>query len=400
MIWSTTLIALKEIRRNTMRSLLTMLGIVIGVGAVITMVMLGDGATASVTDDISAMGENMLFLSPGASRRRGVANTAKPLTEDDAIAIRQEVPGLAAVAPSTSTRLLVVYGSKNWRTTVHGTTPEYFSVTNHPLARGRFMNEAELSAGRPVCVIGESVRSELFGSGDPLQESIRVGTVSCRIVGLLEKKASNSFQDPNDIVAMPLRTFQRRIVGRRDVATIYMSAADGRSTKLVKSQVELLMRERRRLAVGDDNDFNVRDMQEILQTLSSVTGVLTALLGGIAAVSLLVGGIGIMNIMLVSVTERTREIGIRLAIGARGREVLLQFLIEAIVLSLIGGLIGIVFGLGLGYAASTALDMPTIVSARIIALSFVFSGFVGVFFGFIPARKAARLNPIDALRHE
>jgi putative ABC transport system permease protein len=402
MIWSTLLIALREIRRNKMRSLLTMLGIVIGVGAVITMVMLGDGATASVTGDISAMGENMLMLSPGASRRGpgGVSGVAKPLEEEDADAIARDIKGLQAVAPAASGSLLVVYGSKNWRTTVHGTTPGYFEITNHELARGRWMNEAELAAGRPVCVIGEAVRSELFGAGEPLNESIRVGKVSCKIIGLLADKPTSSFQDPNDIVAMPLRTFQRRISGRRDVSMIYMSARPDRSTKLVKSQVELLMRERRKLAPGDDNDFNVRDMQEIMQTLSSVTGVLTALLGGIAAVSLVVGGIGIMNIMLVSVTERTREIGIRLAIGARGREVLLQFLIEAIVLSMLGGVLGIIFGLGLGYAATRALDMPTIVSPQIVALSFVFSGVVGVFFGFLPARKAARLNPIDALRHE
>jgi putative ABC transport system permease protein len=402
MIWSTLQIALREIRRNKMRSLLTMLGIVIGVGAVITMVMLGDGATASVTGDISAMGENMLMLSPGASRHRpgGVTGTAKPLEEEDADAIARDIKGLQAVAPAASGQLLVVYGAKNWRTTVHGTTPAYFEITNHELGRGRWMNDAELAAGRPVCVIGEAVRDELFGSGDPLDESIRVGKMSCQVIGVLAYKPTSSFRDPNDVVAMPLHTFQRRISGRRDVSTIYMSARPDRSTKLVKNQVELLMRERRGLGPADDNDFDVRDMQEILETLSNVTGMLTALLGGIAAVSLVVGGIGIMNIMLVSVTERTREIGIRLAIGARGREVLLQFLIEACVLSMFGGVLGILVGVGLGFAATHALDMPAIVSPQIIALSFVFSGVVGVFFGYLPARKAAHLNPIDALRHE
>jgi len=402
MIWSTLLIALREIRRNKMRSLLTMLGIVIGVGAVICMVMLGDGATASVTGDISAMGENMLMLSPGARRRGpgGVSGVAKPLEEEDAEAIARDIKGLQAVAPASSGSMLVVYGNNNWRTTVHGTTPDYFAITNHELGRGRWMNHAELAGGRPVCVIGKSVAEELFGAGDPIGESIRVGKMSCQVIGELAYKATSSFQDPNDVVAMPLKTFQRRLSGRRDVSTIYMSAKPNRSTKLVKSQVELLMRERRKLGPGDDNDFNVRDMQEILETLSSVTGVLTALLGGIAAVSLVVGGIGIMNIMLVSVTERTREIGIRLAIGARGREVLLQFLIEAIVLSMFGGLLGIAVGLTLGWLATRALDMPTIISPSMVLLSFVFSGFVGVLFGYLPARKAAHLNPIDALRHE
>jgi putative ABC transport system permease protein len=402
MLTKTVMIALREIWRNGMRSLLTTLGVVIGVGSVIGMVMLGDGATANVTADISALGEDMLMLSPGAARHGPgrVSSTSQPFEEADAEALAKEIPGLRAIAPAAARQMLVVFGNKNHRTLVQGTTPEYFDITGHTLASGRTMNTAELNAGRPACVMGETVRAELFGSGDPLGSSLRIGKVSCVVVGLLAPKPVSGIQDPNDLVVMPLKAFQRRVAGNRDVSTIYMSARPDRSSAVVKQQVLALMRERRRLGPEDPDDFNVRDMEEIIQAVSSATGTMTALLGGIAAVSLIVGGIGIMNIMLVSVTERTREIGIRRAIGARSHDVLLQFLIESVVLSLLGGAFGVLFGLGLGAAGAHWLQMPIVFSSSTIVLAFSFSACVGVLFGYLPARKAAHLSPIEALRHE
>jgi putative ABC transport system permease protein len=304
------------------------------------------------------------------------------------------------VAPTASKQALVVFGSKNHRTSVIGTTPEYFTITNHTLARGRWMNAAEMNGGSAVCLLGETVRERLFGSGDPIGTSVRIGKMSCTIIGLLAKKGTGGFRDPDDVVATPLVTFQRRIAGNRDVSAIYMSMKEDRSSALVQRQVELLMRERRGIPRDDEPDFNVRDMAEISEAMTSVTGTLTALLGGIAAVSLLVGGIGIMNIMLVSVTERTREIGIRLAIGARGRDVLLQFLIEAMVLSMLGGTFGVLFGITLGWLGASRMGLPIVISPETIFLAFTFSALVGVLFGFLPARRAAGLDPIEALRHE
>jgi putative ABC transport system permease protein len=269
------------------------------------------------------------------------------------------------------------------------------------VAEGRSFSAAELVGGKPACIIGATVRSELFGARDPLGAQIRVGRLTCQLVGVLKAKGQSSIgTDQDDLVVMPLSTFQRRVTGNRDVSTIFVSARDGRPTILVKSQIESLMRQRRRIQPGAADDFRVRDMKEISETVRSATGVLTALLGAIAAVSLLVGGIGIMNIMLVSVTERTREIGIRLAIGARGFEVMLQFLVEAVVLSTLGGVIGTGLGLVGSILATRAMGMPFILIPEIIVVAFVFSAIVGVCFGFLPARKAARLNPIDALRHE
>jgi putative ABC transport system permease protein len=405
MLWTTLLMALSEIRRNAMRSFLTMLGIVIGVGAVIALVTVGDGTTASVTASISAMGENLLTLSPGADRRRGPgapgASSATPFEEADVEAIRREISGLAAIAPSAGKSLLVVYGNTNWRTTVTGTTPDFLVARGYQIDKGRAFSEAESRGGRPLCVLGLTTVKELFGGGDPTGSSIRLGKVACEVIGVLASKGAGTMGgDADDLVLMPLRAFQQRIAGNRNISSIYLSVAQGRSTTAVKAQVEGLMRERRRIAAGAADDFNVRDVQEIIEAVSGTTKTLTALLGAIAAVSLLVGGIGIMNIMLVSVTERTREIGIRLAIGARGKDVLLQFLVEAVVLSTLGGALGVTFGLGGAYAATRALAVPFLVSPSIVVLAFVFSAAVGVVFGLLPARKAAQLNPIDALRHE
>jgi putative ABC transport system permease protein len=401
MIWSTILMALREVRRNTMRSLLTTLGIVIGVASVIAMVTLGRGATAKITTDIANMGTNLLIVSPGSERRGPTSGTAVALKIDDARAITREANAVADVAPTANKGALVVYGNKNWSTLITGSTNSYFAIRGYVLSAGTMFSEADLQGGAPVCVLGTTVRRELFGAQDPLGASIRIGAVSCTVMGVLESKGQSTFgQDQDDFVIMPLTAFQRRVAGNTDVGAIFVSAVSDSATDKAKSQIEALMRERRRVASGQNDDFSVQDMKEISKTLGSVTGALTALLGAIAGVSLLVGGIGIMNIMLVSVTERTREIGIRLAIGARGREVLLQFLIEAVTLSAMGGLFGMLLGLGGSYAATRALGIPFTVSVDILVIALVFSATVGIAFGFFPARKAARLNPIEALRHE
>ena len=403
MICQTILLALRAIRRNVLRSSLTILGIVIGVAAVITMVTLGDGATAQVTADISRLGSNMLQVRPGQGFRGpgGTRSTADMFEVDDAEAISREIFGLEAVAPTASRSQQAIYGNKNWSTSVMGTTNAYLQVRDWGLESGRQFTEGELRSGRTVCILGSTVRDELFGDQDPLGATIRLKKLSCQVIAVLESKGQTGFgHDQDDIVMVPLRTLQRRIAGNTDVDAIYVSAHEGISTNAVKEDIEAVMRERRRTAPGEDDNFHVRDMQEIVSTLTSTTRVLTGLLGAVAAVSLLVGGIGIMNIMLVSVTERTREIGTRLAIGALEREVLMQFLIEAVVLSSFGGLFGIILGLLAAAAGAHVLGMPFVLNPGIVAIAVVFSAAVGVIFGYFPARKAARMDPIDALRHE
>ncbi len=398
---NTLLMALREIRRNTLRSVLTMLGIVIGVAAVIALVTLGEGASQKVTREVSSMGVNMLTVTPGAFRR-GPANVgAAPLRLEDARALTREVNLLSAVAPTASRAVLAVYANHSWNTSAIGTTNEYFDVRNTRVVSGRTFSDVELSGGLPACVIGATVRRELFGADDPLGSSMRLGRVSCLVVGLTEAKGQSTFgMDQDDYILMPLAAFQRRVAGSSDVSAIAVSTVHESQTERAKQQITALMRERRRIAPGQADDFSVHDTREIVRTLQTVTGVLTALLGAVAAVSLVVGGIGIMNIMLVSVTERTREIGIRMAIGARAREVLLQFLVEAVVLCLFGGVVGMLLGLGGSYAIGRYIDVPFTFLPEVVLIAFVFSGCVGVAFGFFPARKAARLNPIEALRHE
>ena len=399
MLWSTLLMSIREIRRNTLRSLLTMLGVIIGVGAVVVLVTLGKGASAKVESDIAKLGNNLLIVSPGASRRGPAANTARSFERADVAAIRREVSGIAALAPAAQKQTLVVAGNRNWTTPVIGTTPDYLEVRSYTLAEGRAFTDSEANSGKAVVILGQTVREELFGSQDPIGQQVRVGRVPAEVIGLLAPKGQAAMgQNQDDIVLMPLVTYQRRVAGNNDISSIYVSAAPGRPTILVQSQIESLLRQRRRPA-GED-DFNVRDMAEIAATMASATGAMTALLGAIAGVSLLVGGIGIMNIMLVSVTERTREIGIRLSIGALPGEVLLQFLIEAVVLSSLGGLLGILSGLTGGWFAAQKLQVPFVVVPQIVLVAFLFSAAVGVVFGILPARRAARLNPIEALRHE
>lgn len=403
MLWNALLLALREVRRNIMRSFLTILGIVIGVASVITMVTLGNGATAQVKQQISSLGTNLLEVRPGQGHRGpgGTRSTADMFELNDAEAIAREISGVAAVAPVASQSTQAIYGNENWSTTVTGSSNAYLQVRNWTLDIGREFTDGELRSGKAVCILGNTVRKELFGGQDPLDATIRLEKLSCKVIGVLKSKGQSSFgMDQDDFVLVPLRMLQRRIAGNTDVSAISISARDGISTEEIEQDIERLMRERRRISPGEDDDFHVRNMEELVSTLTGTTKVLTALLGAVAAVSLLVGGIGIMNIMLVSVIERTREIGIRMAIGAMEREVLMQFLVEAVVLSSFGGLFGIALALSASVWLAAILQVPFIFNPGIVVIAFLFSAAVGVIFGFFPAQKAARLDPIDALRYE
>ncbi len=403
MFWETIVLAFREIRRNVLRSSLTILGIVIGVAAVITLVTLGGGATAQVAAEISSLGSNLIQIRAGQGFRGpgGASGSAKAFKIEDAKAIAGQINGIAAVAPNASRSAQVVAGNSNWSTSVTGSTNEFLFVRSWSLGDGRTFTDSELRSGRAVCILGATVRKELFGDADPLGGSVRFNGITCQVIGVFEAKGQSSGgNDQDDFILIPLRTLHRRLAGNTDISAIFVSAQEGASTTKIKEDIEQLLRERRHIGVGQEDDFFVRDMQEIMSTLTGTTRILTTLLGAVAAVSLLVGGIGIMNIMLVSVTERTREIGIRLAIGAMEKDVLLQFLVEAVVLSSFGGLFGVAVGLGAAALAAGAMHMPFIFNPGIVALAFVFSGGVGIVFGFFPARKAARLDPIEALRHE
>jgi len=401
MLWSTLLLALREIRRNVLRSFLTMLGIVIGVAAVITMVTLGKGATQAIADQVSSLGSNLLIVRPGQRLGPGATSSAPPFKMADVVAIQEQVPLVRSIAPTVTRGMTIVAGARNWSTTVTGSTNAWFSTGSWQLAAGREFSEAEERGGQAVCVIGESVRRELFGGQDPLGLSIRVKGFSCEVIGLLVSKGQSAFgSDQDDTVVMPLKTAQRRITGSQDISALRISVQDEAAIDQAQRQIILLLRERRNITANEDDNFSVLDTRQITETLSGTTKVMTTLLGAVAAVSLLVGGIGIMNIMLVSVTERTREIGIRLAIGALEREVLLQFLIEAVVLSSLGGIIGIMLATAASIGLAAVMQLPYLFDPAINLLSFLFSAAIGVLFGYFPARRAAQLDPIDALRHE
>ena len=400
MIWNTLLLALRAIRRNLMRSVLTILGIVIGVAAVITMVTLGNGATRSVSDQISSMGSNLVMVVPG--QRFGPGSGGAPnFKTADVEAIRNQISAAEWIAPVVNKSVTAVYQSSNWATVATGSNNDYFQAGNWELAQGRTFSETEERAGKAVCVIGDTVREKLFGGQNPVGSHIRIKQFSCEVVGLLKPKGQSAMgSDQDDVVVMPLRTVQRRLSGSQDIGRLSVAVREGASIDAVKKQLSLLLRERRNIAESEDDDFRVMDTRQIAETLTSTTKILTMLLGAVAAVSLLVGGIGIMNIMLVSVTERTREIGIRLAIGALEREVLLQFLIEAVALSSLGGLIGIALATAASMGLAGMMGIPYIFDPTINVASFLFSAAIGVIFGYFPARRAAGLNPIDALRHE
>ncbi|HWB04770.1 MAG TPA: ABC transporter permease [Verrucomicrobiales bacterium] len=409
MIWNAFIIALREIRRNLMRAFLTVLGIVIGVAAVITMVTLGRGATESVRQTFTSLGTNVLTLRPGqgfggrSSSTPGVPGI--PLfNEMDVRSISEQVPGVRSVAPVVNTQVPTIYRQRSRNTSIQGTTPEYFDIGNWKLADGRFFTHRDVRDGSAVCVIGQTVRRELFGDEDPIGQKLRLRDASFMVIGLLAPKGQGGFgNDQDDNIMAPMTALQRRLTGRTSVQsinTVMIAGEEDYPTTSIVADTTLLMRERRNLRENEENNFSVFDSRQLADALSSSTKVMTTLLGAVAGVSLLVGGIGIMNIMLVSVTERTREIGIRLAIGARAREVLMQFLVEAVTLSCAGGLTGMLLAYGLCHFLANVIGVAFIFDMNINIISFIFSAAIGILFGFMPARRAAALDPIEALRHE
>jgi putative ABC transport system permease protein len=379
------------------------LGIVIGVAAVIAMLTIGNGTTAKVTADLSKLGSNMLIARPGQNLfgPGGTSAESRSFTERDVLALRAELRDVKAVAPSAQKQMTVVAGSQNYDSPITGTDAQFFIAQDWTFAEGRPFSDGEVRAGSALCVIGQTVKQQLFGQRDPVGGRIRLGSISCEVIGVLAAKGQSAFgTDQDNTVVMPLRAYQRRIAGNTRIGTIYIAVANRASIPEVLAGAQGILRQQRRLADDADDDFTVRDMTQIVSTMIATSTMLTGLLGAIAAVSLLVGGIGIMNIMLVSVTERTREIGIRLAIGALERQVLMQFLVEATVLALLGGVLGVALGLGIALAASYGMDIPFTADPAIAVMAFAFSALIGLAFGFFPARRAARLDPIDALRHE
>lgn len=400
MLWNILTLSFRSILRNMMRSILTILGIVVGVCAVVTMVTLGNGATRSISSQIASMGSNLLMVMPG--QRFGLtAEAAARFKDSDVEAIRNQISAVDFVAPVVTISATAVFQSNNWATSVNGSNGDYFMAGNWQLADGRIFNEAEQRAGKSVCILGETVRKKLFGSQNPVGYEIRIKQFTCNVVGVLKPKGQSAMgSDQDDVVVMPLRTVQRRLAGSNDISEIMISVHKGISIDKTKEKLTLLLRERRKISETEDDDFQVMDTRQIAETLTSTTRILTMLLGAVAAVSLLVGGIGIMNIMLVSVTERTREIGTRLAIGALEGEVMLQFLIEAVVLSCLGGIVGIMLATVSSILLSHFMQVPFEFDISINIVSVLFAASIGILFGYFPAQRAARLDPIEALRHE
>ena len=402
-------VALRALAVNKLRSALTMLGIIIGVAAVIVMVAVGAGAQARVEEQIRSLGSNLLLILSGARTQSGVrlgTGSNYTLSEDDAIAISREVPD-ALAAPALRGGAQVIWGNANWATQLYGTTPEYLEVRQWPLAAGRSFEPSELTGAGKVCLVGQTVVRQLFGNTDPLGQVVRIKRVPFTVVGVLETKGQSMMgTDQDDLIVLPIATARGRVLGsanlakQRAVSTIWVKVADGADTKTVEEQVRLLLRQRHRLQPGADDDFSLRNLAEVMAAQEASSRVLALLLAAVASVSLVVGGIGIMNIMLVSVTERTREIGLRMALGARTRDILGQFLVEAVTLSLIGGLAGVALGAGAALAIAQFAGWRIALSPDTIALAVAFAFAIGVFFGYYPARKAARLNPVEALRFE
>ena len=401
MFFTTVILAVREIRRHLLRSFLTVLGIVIGVAAVVTMVTLGKGATAAVAEQISSLGANILQIRPGQGFGRGGGGQQAPdFDMADVEAIQEQVAGVRAVAPQAQASGLAVRNAANWQTQVNGTTSQFFTAQQWQLTDGRIWTDAEEQAGKAVCIIGSTVQQNLFRGEEPVGERFRIRDISCEVIGTLASRGQGGFQDQDDVVIMPIKAVQRRFSGNRDIRFIMVAVDDAFQTSSVQSSIESLLRERRHVGRGEQDNFNIFDTRQISETLQGTTRILTAVMGAVAAVSLIVGGIGIMNIMLVSVTERTREIGIRLAIGAVGREVLLQFLVEAVVLACLGGLIGLVLAFVAVFVTAPLIQVPFLFDPQINLIAFSVSALIGVVFGYFPARRAAALNPIDALRHE
>ncbi len=402
MFGTTIILAMKSIRRHLLRSFLTILGIVIGVGAVVTMVTLGKATTAAVQQQISALGTNILQVRPGQGFGRGGGGPRPPeFKPEDVAAIAQQVAGVTAVAPQASTTATAIYEGANWSTTINGTTAAIFKVQPWPLQSGRIWTPQEETAGKAVCIVGNTVVKNLFQGGRAVGKRFRIGPISCDIIGVLTARGQAGFGgDQDDTVVMPIKAVQRRFTGSRDVRLMMVGVDQAYSTESVQAGITDLLRERRNITGAKDDDFNIFDTKQISDTLTGTTTLLTQIVAAVAAISLIVGGIGIMNIMLVSVTERTREIGIRLAIGAVANEVLLQFLVEAVALSMLGGVIGLVIAQAAIAGITPLMQVPWTFDLRINIIAFAISAVIGVVFGYFPAKRAAALNPIDALRHE
>jgi len=401
MFGTTLVLALRSIRRHLLRSFLTILGIVIGVGAVVTMVTLGKATTAAVQQNISALGTNVLQVRPGQGFGRGGGGPQpSPFEEEDVEAVANQVAGVTAVAPQANASATAIYEGSNWSTSINGTTSAFLTVQPWPLTAGRYWTPAEQAAGKAVCLLGNTVRQNLFRGQDAVGSRMRIGAISCDVIGTLNTRGQGGFGDQDDVVVMPIKAVQRRFTGNRDIRLMLVGVDPAYSAQTVQSAISDVLRERRRIQPGRDDDFNIFDTAQIRDTLTSTTTMLTRIVAAVAAISLVVGGIGIMNIMLVSVTERTREIGIRLAIGAVAGEVLMQFLVEAVALSCLGGLIGLVLAQGVILALVPLMQVPWTFDPQINVIAFAISAVIGVVFGYFPARRAAALNPIDALRHE
>jgi putative ABC transport system permease protein len=402
MLFTTFTLAVRSIRRHLLRSFLTILGIVIGVAAVVTMVTLGQATTAAVQQQIASLGTNILQVRPGQGFGRGGGGPRPPdFDQQDVDAVREQIAGVTAIAPQAQSTATAIFNGANWSTTINGTTNAYFQVQPWNLTAGRTFLPAEEEAGKAVCIIGNTVRNNLFRTADPIGQRMRISDISCDVIGTLETRGQAGFGgDQDDVVIMPIKTVQRRLTGNRDIRLMLVGVDGDYDTAQVQDQLSTLLRERRRIEPGAEDNFNIFDTAQISATLTGTTTLLTSIVTAVAAISLVVGGIGIMNIMLVSVTERTREIGIRLAIGAVAREVLLQFLVEAIVLSMLGGLVGLVIGQIAIAALTPLMQVPWTFVPEINLIAFLISAVIGVVFGFFPARRAASLNPIDALRHE
>ncbi len=400
-------IAVRALRINKMRSFLTMLGIIIGIAAVIAMVAIGSGASKVISEQISSIGSNMLLVLPGSLTSGGIrlgSGSTPSLTYDDARAIQAECPAVALAAPSVRGGAQIVYGNMNWSTAVLGITPEYLQVREWAVVEGRNLVQSDVDSAMKNCLLGQTVAENLFGSEDPLGKVVRIKKVPFKVVGILDRKGqSPQGADQDDIVYVPLTAAQRKLLGSQfpnSVGSIMVQAKSEEDLDRAETQINELLTQRHRIGPGRDADFTVRNLTEILSVREESSKAMSLLLGAVASISLIVGGIGIMNIMLVSVTERTREIGIRMAIGAKQRDILMQFLTEAVLLTFIGGILGMLFGVAGAKLVSALFDWPTLISFQAIAMAIGFSGAVGIFFGYYPAKKAASLNPIDALRYE
>ena len=400
-----TKIATTALKRNKFRAILTMLGIIIGVGSVIAMLSIGESSKQSIREEMSDMGTNMIFVMPGQQRRGGVmmGNTnTKTLTLKDIEALRKEAKNITEVSPQVSTSGQAVNGNNNWPTTIYGVDASYLEIRKYELEDGRVFNDKEIKSLAKVCIVGQTVVEVVFNDNiDPIGQTIRFGGIPLKVIGVLKEKGQNGMgQDQDDMILAPYTSVQRRMLAITHIQSIYASAVSEEQSEAAIEEMETILRQQHKLKEGDEDDFQVRSQAEMVEMVSSVTDMLTLLLGAVAGISLLVGGIGIMNIMFVSVTERTKEIGLRMSVGGRGFDILMQFLIEAVMLSILGGIIGIIFGTALSYLASFALNMPFVIDTQAVALSFLVCSVIGIFFGWYPARKAANLDPIDAIRHE